>query len=289
MTLSKVVNGELSDRVGQDAILSYKGCWRFLDTGSGDAYTNMAIDEALALNIRPGERPILRLYAWHPYAISLGYNQKVEDLDLQRCQKDGIDVVRRPTGGRAVLHAQEVTYSVIIPKDHPCFSRDILSTYNFISRALTTGLKILGVPASLEKQRSGNSDSQLSSVPCFSSTARYEIVFQGKKLVGSAQRRFEHSILQHGSILTGEYHLKLANYLSLKGNSTEEKIKQQLATKTVSLSQILDRPIAYKEVVEAIKKGFEKQHQITFCEDQLTSQEVKGANLLLTKYRTIRR
>ena len=130
--------------------------------------------------------PVLRFFLWRPPAISLGYLQSESDIDAEKCARDGIDIVRRPTGGRAILHSAEFTYSVTIPPWHPLAKMTILQTYNEISRALALGLRNLGIPAKLAR---GTGRINPKNPSCFSSTSRYELVVDGKKLVGSAQRR----------------------------------------------------------------------------------------------------
>jgi len=266
--------------------------WRFLNTGPRDGYQNMAIDEVLATKSVPHDnRSIFRIYQWQPYAISLGYNQEPEDLNLARCKDHKIDIVRRPTGGRAVLHAEEVTYSIIIPRESEFYSSDVLTTYNLINKGILKGLHLIGVKAELveralddtEKKSSSNKDK----VPCFSKSAKFEIAFQGKKLVGSAQRRYEKSILQHGSILVGTFHLRLADYVAALKGPQVEKFRQALAEKTISISQILSKKINYDKIIWAIKTGFQQCFDIYFFEGQLTPQENAEVQKLVKKYQKL--
>lgn len=163
----------------------------------------MAVDEALADSCRRGRAgPTLRLYGWDRPSISLGYFQRPDEVvDLDRCRGGGVPVVRRTTGGRAVYHHREITYSLVAPIPHPRFSPTIRGTYEVVARALATGLAALGFhvechPAEPERPRRG-----IGSTWCFDSTSRYEITLDGKKVIGSAQRRWKTAFLQHGSIL----------------------------------------------------------------------------------------
>ena len=248
---------------------------------------NMAIDEVLSRKSGPGDRKsILRVYGWDPYAISLGYNQDVKEIDLRQCRKDNIDVVRRPTGGRAVFHAEEVTYSVVLPKGSGLFDEDTLTIYNAISEALVTGLKLIGVDAQLAERRSDSAKKMSTNIPCFSSSAKYEICYGGRKLVGSAQRRFPEAILQHGSILVGIRHLDLGQYLSDDTNIDLEAFTKALARKTVSISQIINQStVNYDKVIWGVKNGFQNRYNIQFFEGQLTDQELKEAQKLVPKYK----
>jgi len=265
--------------------------WRFLNTGARNGFQNMAIDEVLATKSVPHDnRSIFRVYQWQPYTISLGFNQDPNDLDLEKCRRDKIDVVRRPTGGRAVLHAEEITYSIIIPKDSEFYSPDILTTYNLINKGILAGLHLIGVKAELVEHtidESEQSSSYKHKVPCFSKSAKFEISFQGKKLVGSAQRRYERSILQHGSILVGDYHLHLAEYIAALKGTRIAKFRQALAEKTVSISQILSGKINYDKIIWAIKTGFQQCFDIDFFEGQLTPQEVAEVQKIVKKYRRL--
>ncbi|NOZ60621.1 MAG: lipoate--protein ligase family protein [Calditrichaeota bacterium] len=266
--------------------------WRFLNTGFGDGFNNMVIDEILATKIVPETKiPIFRLYRWRPYAISLGYHQDVNEFNLELCARDNIDLVRRPTGGRAVFHAEEMTYSVVIPKGHPFFAEDIFTTYNKISRGLLQGLRSFGVDAELVRREDNEAKSAeyKQSVPCFSTSARFEIAFGGKKLVGSAQRRYENSILQHGSILTGTFHLNLAKYVKLKTGITEESFREQLDKKTVTISQILSKPVAWEALAEALQAGFQKKFNIRFIDSQLTPREMAEVEKRKKTYPNMRR
>jgi len=283
----KRLNGEL---LNSGKLIVKK--WLFLNTGLLSGAENMAIDEVLATRIVPEQKaPIFRVYGWRPYTISLGYGQNLNDLNLQKCRHDGIDVVRRPTGGRAVFHAEEITYSVIIPKDSKFYSPDILTTYNLISKGLLAGLHLFGVNAELIDRRNSESKSShyKNTISCFSSSAKYEIAYDKKKLVGSAQRRYENSVLQHGSILTGKYHLKLPEYIFLPDNSKREIFKRALDKKTISISQILDQRVDHNKLINSLKTGMRNIFNIEFEEKQLTPHEVHEANKLIEKYQVIRR
>jgi lipoate-protein ligase A len=181
--------------------------WRYRYSGACRGAENMCRDEQCARGLQESRGTVfpssLRLYRWQPWAISLGHNQSSHDLDMERCTADGIDVVRRPTGGRAILHAEELTYCVVMYTG----SRSVLAVYNDISRALVRGLHLFGVNVAFQKSQPNFQETyrQASSIPCFTSSARYEIEWHGRKLVGSAQRRFGDGerdvVLQHGSIL----------------------------------------------------------------------------------------
>jgi lipoate-protein ligase A len=180
--------------------------WRYLDTGPASGADNMAMDEKLLAEAVKGSAvPILRFYTWAPPAVSLGRFQEVaSSVNLAACRKHGIDIVRRITGGRAVLHRHELTYSVISPIDNDLFPNDVLGTYKVLASGLLAGFVRLGVPAEMVS-RSGIFAGMVKRDPkepaCFSSPSWYEILVHGRKIVGSAQRRLAGAFLQHGSIL----------------------------------------------------------------------------------------
>ena len=182
--------------------------WKYLDSGANTAAYNMAVDEELLARAQAGEgRPVLRLYAWNPPAVSIGRFQDMGTARRQRraCRQLGFDIVRNgsPEGG-PVLHRHELTYSVVARTDHPLFPGDVLGTYKVIAAGLVAGLRARGLPA--ETVSRGGRHSSLvhpaSRDPaCFSSPSRYEILVRDRKIAGSAQRRVSGAFLQHGSIL----------------------------------------------------------------------------------------
>ncbi|MBR34717.1 MAG: hypothetical protein CMH78_04455 [Nitrospinae bacterium] len=173
--------------------------WRLIRDKNHDGLTNMAKDEAISIACGEGKSPAtLRFYGWKPPAVSIGYSQKAEsDINLQYCNSVGIDIVKRPTGGRAVLHENELTFSFNVSIENPLFPKNILNSHKKISEALLLGLHAVGVNAQLQYK----SKKEIHRNPfCFSASSLYELVFAGKKIVGCAQRRFRNSFLEHGSI-----------------------------------------------------------------------------------------
>jgi lipoate-protein ligase A len=200
--------------------------WVFEEDFDKSGSYHMSRDLELAEQLRddPSAENVLRLYTWKPYAISLGYQQDESSIDPEACKKSGIDVVRRPTGGRAVYHAEELTYAVIM---HFEPNEGIYAVHNKIAVALLDllqplagGKLMLTSPRDTDPIREAYKPGTLTNIACFTSTARYEITLDGKKVVGSAQRRFGNAVLQHGSILLGDEHLRLPEFLKI---SQEEK------------------------------------------------------------------
>jgi lipoate-protein ligase A len=235
--------------------------WQLINTGLASGEFNMNYDIELAHQLMKNEIPqTVRVYGWKPWAVSLGYNQSESDIDIEKCREFGFDIVRRPTGGRAILHANEVTYSVVMY----AFGRGITQIYSTISKALVQGLQTICPKVSYETAQPNFRQlyRQQESIPCFSSSARYEVQINGKKLVGSAQRRFsspdsDEVVLQHGSILLGSEHILLADVLNITDEQIRQKIRRDFEEKTISLSAALGRSVSYHEVISAVKKGFE--------------------------------
>lgn len=235
--------------------------WFFIDTGSHNGEFNMKFDVGLVEEFRVTGMPVLRLYDWQPYCISLGKNQDERDIDAEHAARDGIDIVKRPTGGKAVLHAEELTYSVVMETG----GLSVRDSYNRISAALVGGLR--GLVPDLELSQSSANFQKLfrdpSAIPCFSTSAVYEVEHKGRKLVGSAQHRFGDILLQHGSILIGEFHKRIVDYLKIDG-AVKDKTASDLDAHTATLNEILERPVGREEVAGAVRKGFEKSFGAEF-------------------------
>ena len=238
--------------------------WKFIDSGTKTGSYNMEFDMMLARTLISGEA-ILRLYGWKPYCISLGANQPENSLNIEKVFENNLDVVKRPTGGRAILHAEELTYSVVYPSNNKYSLNDL---YKQINLALKKGLilfdeKLKEVSLEHTEPHFPSFYKEEKSVVCFAVSSRNEINYKGKKLVGSAQRNFGKVILQHGSILCGDYHKKIVDYLQLNKNSLE-KIKTELDNMTTDLKEILKDEIEIEKLKSAIKKGFEKNFGFSF-------------------------
>ncbi len=238
--------------------------WSFQNTGFNTGSFNMNLDLELVSTLNPDETR-LRFYRWNPFCISLGANQPFDSIDLEKANQDGIDVVKRPTGGRAILHSEELTYSVVHPLSNN-FSPKIL--YNEINQALKSGLEIYNPilnKLTLEHNQPNFPSfyKEAKSNLCFAVSAKSEINFNGKKLVGSAQRKIGNVILQHGSILCGSSHRKLIDYLEI---SSEEKLmlKKEIIETTTELETILDSETDYEKLIFSLKKGFEKYFNFQF-------------------------
>jgi len=248
--------------------------WRLILDDAHPGAWNMAVDEALVEAVDAGSSPpLLRLYRWRPPCLSLGFSQPYEVADAAFCAAHGVDVVRRPTGGRAVLHHLELTYSVLAPLGRGPFSHDLQAAYRTICRALVAGFGKLGVPAGLSDEPEGGHISPTEVIPCFIGPAEGEVVALGRKLVGSAMRRQGGSILQHGSILEGWDGSLQAGSLGLPDDVS-------LRSAVVTLSDLLGAPPRPEVLAEAIAAGFAETVGVGFVPSGLTSEEAARAALL---------
>jgi len=237
--------------------------WKFLNTGFRSGSFNMEFDESLAFQLKNNyAAPVLRIYGWSPYAISLGFNQNIQDFDAFKLSEAGIDLIRRPTGGRAILHAHELTYSVVMQIN----DRGPRAIYHFVNECLLRGLQYMGIDAQL----SSHDDNfrklykDKSSIPCFSSSAKSEIQFEGRKLVGSAQRRYGTVILQHGSLLLGPQHRRITEFLAPHIQDAREILEDDLNMRTTDAETILGRTVLFEEAADCIRHGFEERCDVIF-------------------------
>lgn len=250
--------------------------WRFVDTGFNTGQFNMDYDLELVRNFSGS--PVLRIYQWRPYCISLGANQDISSIDQEKAFADGFDIVKRPTGGRAILHSEELTYSVVYPISDESSPKQI---YREINLALKSGL--MNYDAKLDKINLEHNQPHFpsfykdaKSTLCFAVSAMNELNYQGKKVAGSAQRKIGNIILQHGSILCGSFHKRIIDYLKLPSEKIEE-IKSEIEQTTTELETILDDKINYSKLSQSIKKGFENHFNIKF-EEEIFSETILQVN-----------
>jgi len=224
--------------------------WRFLDTGVLSPACNMAVDRALlALHANGKSLPTLRLYQWRPPAVSLGYFQKRHDLDLEACQRLGFEVVRRPTGGRAVLHLEDLTYALIAGTGEGMPSA-VTAAYHLIAQGLLNAFRLLGIEAKMGRERDDPHRTDI----CFLRCARGSIVHRGKKLVGSAQTWHGPSLLQHGSIIVRPQVEAWLGLVRAEGESPVE-LQARLAARLTSVQEILGWTPKITEIKEAVRQG----------------------------------
>lgn len=238
--------------------------WRYIHSGPNLGVYNMAVDEELLARAQAGEdRPALRLYAWQPPAVSLGRFQKSETVvNAEACKRLGFDIVRRITGGRAVLHDKELTYSIIARTDNPLFPGNVLGTYKVIAAGLLAGLRNIGIAAEIVSRGGRHAERverDAKEAACFSSPSWYEILVQGRKIVGSAQRRVPGAFLQHGSILIDYDPQREAQVIP--GGCAGDVV--------TSINRELGRDVPLDEVRRAFVQGFREALRIEFIDSDL--------------------
>lgn len=223
--------------------------WHFIWDPPLPGEQNMKKDlELLEKAISGDIPPVFRVYSWAPPALSLGYNQVPETIaDRKACRCLGIDVVKRPTGGRAVLHMDEITYSIVIREGYPGLPKGVLEAYHVISRGLAEGLKLLGIEAELAPGEETGAGTAPGS--CFDTSAAFEVQVKGKKVIGSAQLRRSGVLLQHGSIL-----LALPSHLYQKLLKGQPGPEQNLRGRAAGLYELGYR-FTEKQLIEALKAG----------------------------------
>lgn len=243
----------------------YPKKWRLIDSTACSAFYNMALDEAIAIHVKEGKAsPTLRIYKWDRPSVSLGCFQKNADVDMRYCSEAGIPIVRRPTGGRAILHNKELTYSFSIKTDNEFFSKGIFDSYKKISSAFYLALQKVGVEPEIKTER--NTRHKVKGSPlCFQSTSYGELTIDSKKIVGSAQKRWSDGLLQQGSM---PYHIDipLTQKVFRLGNMRDQDF---------CMTGIMDMLPNLKEetLKESIKKAFEETFGINLISDHPSEEE----------------
>lgn len=254
--------------------------WRLLITSPARGAWNMAVDEAILEHVGRNEsKPTLRLYAWDPACLSLGHAQPFSDVDVSRLKERGWEVVRRATGGRAILHTDELTYAVIAPNDEPSVAGTVLESYNRLAQALLLAVKKLELPVEMKE---GKSDGNGTPNPvCFEVPSTYEITVDGKKLIGSAQARKKEGVLQHGSLpLTGDL-ARICQALVFENDSVREEASNRLLTRAVTVESALGRSVSWEMAAQAFIHAFEAQLGLGLKRGALSESEARRADELV--------
>ncbi|MEM8532099.1 MAG: lipoate--protein ligase family protein [Chloroflexota bacterium] len=255
-------------------VVDMNDMWRLIIDTPTDGATNMARDEALLISHAASRVwPTLRLYHWSPACLSIGRFQRSNDIAHAVCATHHIDVVRRLSGGRALLHDNEITYTIVVSIDHPLFKehRSILETYHQISLTIQKGLQYLGIAVDLTPARRKKAHG---SAACFDSPASYELTVDGRKLVGSAQARRDGVLMQHGAI---PFTMRMDRLTSLFVEPPAH-----LGTQMTSLCKVTKHPYSFDAVASALIKGFETMWGIRFEQRPWTAAEQTQVNELRT-------
>jgi lipoate-protein ligase A len=265
-----------------------KSTWRLLITPPAPGAWNMAVDEAILEAVGAGKmRPTLRLYAWVPPCLSLGYAQPIEDVDLTALKERNWDIVRRPTGGRAILHTDELTYSVIGPLDEPRLAGSLLKSYHVLSSALLDALHILGAQAHASPESALSPGASNQGPVCFEVPSNYEITVDGKKLVGSAQARRKEGVLQHGSLpLEGDLG-RITQVLKFDDEQGRQEAAERIWQRATTMERALGQRVEWQSAAQAFVKGFERTLNLEILPSPLTQDETQAAQRLMEeKYST---
>ncbi|MFV1858162.1 MAG: biotin/lipoate A/B protein ligase family protein [Anaerolineales bacterium] len=250
--------------------------WRLILSEPASGAANMALDEAIleaVLKLRVP--PTLRFYAWDPPCLSLGYAQAVNDADRAAIEREGWELVRRPTGGKAILHTDEITYSISAPADHPLFANGVLPSYERISVALMAGLEEMGIEPELhiaDPPAPSNDDPV-----CFQNPGAFEITAEGKKLVGSAQLRRAGAVLQHGSLpMKGDLG-RICLALRYSNEHDRARAIGEIGLHAITVERVLGESLTWEETARHLTTGFENKLQIRLSRQEPSQPEIRRA------------
>ncbi len=262
--------------------------WYFIDSGFCGPAFNMAMDEALLEWHSKGEiPPVIRFYGWNPPSLSIGYFQKAEkEINLDEVKKQGLGFVRRPTGGRGVLHDKELTYSVIVSEEHPDMPHTVTEAYRVISEGILNGFRELGLDAYFAIPDSEKEKAQLKdprSAVCFDAPSWYELVVEGRKVAGSAQTRQKGVILQHGSILLDLDTEQLFSLFNYPSERVKERMMRAFSDKAVAINELRKVPVTFEEAKAAFHKGFEKGLNIELVPYTLSDEQLRVVESIMEK------
>lgn len=248
----------------------------------------MAVDEVLLDGVANGAAPpTLRFYLWRPACLSLGYFQPFDVVNLDGCRTLGVEIVRRPTGGRAILHDHELTYSVALPAAALGQDGGVLPSYYRLSLALQEGLRQLGVPATLAPESAASPSPEHGPV-CFDRPSAHEILLHGRKLVGSAQMRRGGALLQHGSILIEPRLQKMQQCLQRSGESADSSAGdgwERIEDGVAGLAEVgVFEPA---QIADALAGAFAARFGVRMLASQLRMDELSAAQALAaSKYQS---
>jgi lipoate-protein ligase A len=269
-----------------------RATWRLLlSPFAGGAY-NMAVDEAILLaNAEGGARPTLRFFGWEPACLSLGYAQPAAEVDFEQLRRLGYDLVRRPTGGRAILHTDEITYSVVAPMAEPRVQGGVVESYQQLSAGLMRGLEALGLAARADRTYAAEEGAAPKGPVCFEVPSNYEITVgngaRPLKLLGSAQVRKRGVVLQHGTLpLTGDLG-RICDALAFASAGERHLARERVQKRATTIEAVLGRVVPWGEAAAALAAGFAEALNLELAEAPLSAREEElAARLRAEKYGT---
>jgi lipoate-protein ligase A len=230
----------------------YKTRWRLLPTIVASGSYNMALDQVLLEMAAEGRfKPTLRFYRWYPPALSIGRFQKITDIDLEACGAQGIDVVRRPTGGRSILHLEDFTYSLILPSGF-ALPDGVVEAYTFICGAILVALDRLGLKATVQSKN--NDRYPQMGGACFSASTQADLEFMGRKICGSSQVRRKGAVLQHGSIHLRDHSEILFSLLRFD-DKCRKKALDDYRKRCITMGET-DIDCSWDDLAASFRKGF---------------------------------
>ena len=249
--------------------------WRLILSDPLPGAMNMALDSAILAAVENEKSlPTLRLYRWDPPCLSIGYSQTYSDVDTDQLTARRWDVVRRPTGGRAILHTDELTYAVIGPKSDPRLAGSLMDSYRHISQALFEALSQLGLPVEVHTGKDPEAHHQ---PVCFENPSNFEITADGKKIIGSAQARKKTSLLQHGSLpLIGDL-ARITKALRYPTNTERRQAGQALLQKAVTVYDVLGVEISWDTAARIVADSFSRVLKLNLVEGELSPEEMDQA------------
>jgi len=257
--------------------------WRFINDSPMHGGRNMAVDVAILESVARGDAPpTVRCYGWQPNCLSLGYGQRAREADPIALAQQSIDLVRRPTGGRAVLHGDELTYSIALPARHPLAQGNVIESYRRISTGLLRALHIIGIAVQARPQTPKEDTTPQPIAPiCFEAVSDYEITVSGRKLIGSAQMRRQGAILQHGSLpLNGDLS-QICDLLKYDDETERALARDKLAQHALTLAQAFNGRLPSRDsLINAFLAGFEEAFTIHLVHGTITLAETTQARYL---------
>jgi lipoate-protein ligase A len=258
--------------------------WRVVYSAPAPGAWNMALDEAFfEACLRGKSPPTLRLYAWEPACLSLGYAQPFTDIDLPALQQHGWELVRRPTGGRAILHTDELTYSVCGLQDEPRLAGSVLDSYQVLAQALLKALQRLHIPAQAYAKPTLATGSDPKGPVCFEVPSNYEITVEGKKLIGSAQARRKGGVLQHGSLpLYGDL-TRITQALAFTDEATRQSAAQRLLERATTAEAELGKTLPWEVAARVFASAFAETLNLSLIPGEPSPEELAHARQLVAE------
>jgi len=263
--------------------------WNFINSGVKPGSYNMALDECIIKWQSEGDfAPTLRFYEWERPTVTVGYFQKSAEINFEAVKKNEADFVRRQTGGRSVVHDDELTYSVIVPENYPNMPETVTEAYRVISMGILKGFEQLNLPAAFSIPKSEVEKNELKkpgSAVCFDAPSWYEVVVNDKKIAGSAQTRQKGSILQHGSIPLNIDADLLYDLFVFSSEEVKEKMKKRFLKRATWINSESEKPFKMEDLYIAFEKGFEEGLEVELVPYELTKeQEEEVLQLAAEKY-----